>query len=294
MPWLDPAGRFSPFKLAVFLLLFVPGILIAVDFAHGTLGPRPLNQALHQIGNWSLKLILLSLAVSPARRIFRWARVMQVRRMVGVAAFFYAAIHLVLYIADEAFDLRKVGLEILLRIYLTIGFAALLILTAMAVTSTDRMIRRLGGRRWHRLHQFVYLAALLSVVHFFMQVKAAVDEPWIMAGLFFWLMSWRLLDWRGQAEGRIGRWSPAFLAPAAALVTGLGEALYYHLKLGAPILQVLRANLELDLDLGMRPAQVVLAICLGIAAVSAVRQLTAKRKPRRRETPIGAGSMPRA
>src|SRR5262249_30689519 len=128
---------------------------------------------------------------------------------------------------------------------------------------------------------------------FFMQVKAAVDEPWIMAGLFFWLMSWRVLDWRGHAESRIGRWAPALLAPLAALLTALGQALYYHLKLGAPILQVLQPNLDLDFDLGIRPAQMVLGICLGIAIVSAVRQLTAKRKPRRRETPIGVGSMPR-
>src|SRR5262245_9507256 len=186
MPWFDPAGRFSPFKLAVFILLFVPAALIAFRYADGALGPLAINQAVHQAGNWTLRLILISLAVSPLRQLLRWPRIMQVRRMIGVAAFVYAAIHLTLYAADQAFDLQKVATEILVRIYLTIGFAALLILTALAVTSTNGMVRRLGGARWRWLHRLVYGAALLGVIHFFMQTKFNVDEPWIMAGLFGW------------------------------------------------------------------------------------------------------------
>src|SRR4030095_1145108 len=132
----------------------------------------------------------MSLSTPPRLRLLLWPRLMQVRRMVGVAAFAYAAVHLALYVADEAFDLRKVAVEIVLRIYLAIGFVSLLVLTAMAVTSTDGMVRRLGGGgRWRRLHQLVYGAALLSVVHFFMQTKFNVSEPWVMAGLFAWLMA---------------------------------------------------------------------------------------------------------
>jgi hypothetical protein len=116
--------------------------------------------------------------------------------------------------ADEAFDLQKVASEIVLRIYLTIGFVALLVLTAMAVTSTDGMARRLGGRRWRLLHQLVYGAALLSVIHFFMQTKVTVDEPWIMAGLFAWLMAWRAAVWR--ARSGLPDWLPAASRSAPA------------------------------------------------------------------------------
>jgi methionine sulfoxide reductase heme-binding subunit len=270
MPWRDPAGRFSAFKLAVFLLLFVPAAMIAVRYGSNALGPRPLNEAVHQLGNWTLKLLLISLAVSPGRRILRWPRLMQVRRMVGVAAFAYAVAHLLLYAADEAFDFGKVAVEIVLRIYLTIGFAALLILTALAATSTDGMARRLGGRRWRRLHRLVYAAALLAVVHFFMQVKFNVDEPWVMAGLFAWLMGYRAVAWLGSTDGRLAGWWPAILALLAAGGTAIGESVYYWIKLGAPPARVLAANVTLAS--GIRPAGVVLAICLAVALAGALRQ----------------------
>ena len=121
MPWIDHAGRFSPFKLTVLVLLALPVAFVAYKFADGALGPRPVNAALHEIGNWSLRLILISLAIRPGRAILQWPQLMQLRRMTGVAAFVYAAVHLLLYAVDEAFDLRKVALEIGLRIYLTIG-----------------------------------------------------------------------------------------------------------------------------------------------------------------------------
>jgi sulfoxide reductase heme-binding subunit YedZ len=93
----------------------------------------------------------------------------------------------------------------------------------MATTSTDGMIRRLGGKRWRRLHSLIYPATLLAVVHFFMQTRFDVTEPWIMAGLFFWLMSWRAVVWRGLADGRLADWWPMLLAILAALVTALAR-----------------------------------------------------------------------
>ncbi len=272
MPWLDPAGRLSPFKLAVFILLFVPAIEVAVSYAGGGLGPRPVNQAVHEIGNWTLKLIMISLAITPGRRLLRWPRLIQVRRMVGVAAFAYAAVHVALYAADEAFDLRKVAVEIVLRIYLAIGFVALLILTAMAVTSTDGMVRRLGGRRWRRLHQLVYLAALLSVVHFFMQTKFNVSEPWVMTGLLAWLMAYRAVAWRGFPQGRLASVWPTLLAVLAAVGTAVGESVFYWIKVGVAPTQVLMANLTFMS--GVRPAWVVLAICVTFAAVGTMRQFS--------------------
>lgn len=268
LPWTDATGRFSAVRLAVLALLCLPAAMVAWRYAAGALGPRPLNAAVHEIGNWALRLLLLSLAVRPARDLLRWRGVMALRRMIGVTVFVYAAIHILLYAADEAFDLGKVVVEIVLRVYLTIGSLATFILLMMAATSTDGMVRQLGGRGWQRLHRLVYAAAFLSVIHFFMQVKADVDEPWVMAGLFAWLIGWRLLAARarrGVTDGRL-----AALAVAAAAVTALGEAVYYGIKLGAPPLQVLAVNLTLDA--GLRPAAVVLAIGAGVTVAALLRR----------------------
>lgn len=270
MPWIDHAGRLSPFRLAVLILLFVPAAVVAAKLAGGALGPRPINAALHEIGNWSLRLILVSLAIRPGRAILQWPQLMQLRRMVGVAAFVYAAAHILLYMADEAFDLQKVALEIVLRIYLTIGFVALLVLTAMALTSTDRMVRRLGARRWRRLHQLVYGAALLAVVHFFMQVKANVDEPWVMAGLFAWLMLYRLAARLGKGRGGLPEWLPAALAAGAGIATALGESVYYWIKLGVAPVKVLAVNFTFAT--GPRPALIAMAICLAFVLAGTARR----------------------
>jgi sulfoxide reductase heme-binding subunit YedZ len=270
MPWYDNAGRFSAFKLAVLILLFVPATMIAARCLDGALGPRPINAALHQIGNWTLRLLLISLAVRPARSILHWPRLIQLRRLIGIVAFGYAAVHLVVYAADEAFNLQKVAVEIVLRIYLTIGVAALLILAAMALTSTDGMVRRLGGRRWRRLHQLVYGAALLAVIHFFMQTKVNVDEPWVMAGLFAWLMGYRAATWYDKRRGGMPDWLPVALSAGAGIATAVGESVYYWIKLGVAPGKVLAANLVFTV--GPRPAWIVAAICLGLVLAGLARQ----------------------
>src|SRR5215208_2130496 len=123
-PWHDYSGRTSPLKLAVFAALFVPALWVAVAFDLGWLGSRPLNEAIHQLGLWTIRLIFIALAITPLRHILQWSRLILVRRMVGVAAFAYAAAHLSLYTVDQAFDLAKIATEIAVRIYLTIGFTA--------------------------------------------------------------------------------------------------------------------------------------------------------------------------
>jgi sulfoxide reductase heme-binding subunit YedZ len=268
MFWLDAAGRFSAFKCAVFVLLVLPAAFVAWAYAAGALGAQPIEAATHEMGNWAIRLVLLSLAVTPARSLLGFPRLMQVRRMVGVAAFAYVAAHLGLYIAEEAFDLAKVAAEIVLRSYLTIGFAALLVLAAMAATSTDGMIRRLGGRRWRRLHALVYPATLLALVHFFMQTKADVTEPWIMTGLFLWLMGWRAVRWLGLGNGRLEEWWPVMLAVLAALATAAGEAVYYWILTGVEPTRLLAAHFMLLP--GLRPAWYVLAICLAAALAGAL------------------------
>ena len=281
-PWYDESGRFAPLKLLVLVALCVPAALVAWRFQAHVLGADPLNAAIHEIGNWTIKLIFLALAVTPARRILDWPRVLTLRRMIGVAAFCYAAVHLSLFALDHRFDVVKIATEIALRFYLTIGFTALVILAALAATSTDGMMRRLG-RRWRPLHRLVYLAALLAVVHFFIQTKADVDEPWVMAGLYAWLMLYRTAAWRRGSDRRVPLWAIALLAPLAGGLTALGEAIYYWIKLGVDPVRVLGA--DLSLATGLRPAWVVLAITLGLSAAGALRALTRRRRGTRASQP---------
>lgn len=269
-PWRDNLGRVSPLKAAVFATLFLPACWVAVAYATGELGARPLNEAIHEIGRWAIRLVFVALAVTPFRQALRWPRLVLVRRMVGVAAFAYAALHLGLYTIDQAFDLGKIAAEIVLRIYLLIGFAALLGLAALAATSTDAMIRRLGGRRWRRLHRLVYPIAELAVVHQFMQAKANVIEPTVMAGMLLWLMAWRAVAW-ARADRRVPLAAAALLGLGAAALTALGEAAYFALAAGAPLGRVLLANL--DAAIGIRPAWVVGGAGVAVLVAMLARQL---------------------
>jgi len=279
-PWYDYGGRLSPFKLAVFVLLFAPALWVMVAFPLGWLGARPTNEAIHQIGLWTLRFIFIALAITPLRAVLQWQRLILVRRMVGVAAFAYAVTHLLLYTASEAFDLAKVASEIVLRIYLTIGFAALLGLSALAATSTDAMVRRLG-RRWQTLHRLVYLIALLAVIHYWMQSKLEIWEPTIMAGIYLWLMGYRLLARRFGLRGRLSPGWVGGLGVAASLLTAGGEALYFWLAYGADPERVIAANWSLAL--GLRPAVVVLGLGLVVTLAGLLRSMIstpAGRRPR--------------
>jgi methionine sulfoxide reductase heme-binding subunit len=285
LPWNDRSGQLKPLKLVVFVSLFGPGLWVASALSLGLLGARPLNEAIHQIGLWTIRLIFLALAVTPLRQTLQWQELVLVRRMIGVAAFAYAAVHFGLYATDQAFAVGTIAHEILVRIYLTIGFAALLGLAALAATSTDTMIRRMGPRRWRRLHQLVYLIGVLAVIHFCFQSKLVLWEPTIMAGLLFWLLAYRLAAWlAGKRNGLPLAWVGG-LWLGAALVTALGEAAYFRLAFGAPPTAVLETNFSLAI--GVRPAVVVLAIGAAVTAAGALRG-AARRSPY--ATPLSAKS----
>ena len=268
-PWNDYGGRLSPLKLAVFIALFVPAAWVAFAYGFGLLGARPLNEALREIGLWTIRLIFLALAVTPLRQVLQWPRLILVRRMIGVAAFAYVLVHFTLYTADQMFDLRKVASEIMLRLYLTIGFAALVGLAALAATSTDGMVRRLGGQRWQLLHRLVYAIGVLAVIHFCFQSKLDLWQPTIMAGLLFWLLAYRLLLWRLGVRGHLALPWVAGLGLLATVATALGEAVYFRLAFGAPLKRVLMT--DFSLVTGVRPAVIVLAIGLAVTAAGGLR-----------------------
>jgi len=266
---LSRPDRSIPFlKGLALLLVMLPGLIMAADFAQGMLGAKPITEIIHRSGDWAIRLLFVSLAVTPLRQVLKAHKLISVRRIVGVASFCYIAIHLVGYMADEMFDLAKVASEILLRYYLTIGFIGLIGLALLAATSTDGMVRRLGGKRWKRLHRLAYPIGAIAVVHFFMQTKLNVSEPTVMAGLFTWLMFYRA--W-GEFLGRQSvttLWALILLAIAAALVTVVGEWAYYALFTGIDASLVLQANLTTMA--GPRPAWIVLGIGLVVPLAAAL------------------------
>ena len=276
-PWRDNSGRLSLLKLAMFIALFAPGAWTLVSYPLDALGARPLNEAIHQIGLWGFRFLLISLTITPASQVLQLPRLILVRRMIGVAAAAYIAIHFSLYVGDQMFDIAKVASEIVLRIYLTIGFVALLGLFALAATSTDAMVRRLGGRRWSRLHQSVYVIAILATIHYFMQRKLEVYEPTVMAGLLLWLLSYRLVL-RLWARRRLPVWAVLLLGTGAGLATAGGEALYFRLAMGVDPMLILSA--DLSLAVGLRPGWVVFLVGLAVTALAVARDL-ARRQPAR-------------
>ena len=165
-----------------------------------SLGPNPVEALIHGLGSWGLRLLLLTLSVRPVAVLLRQPRLMRLRRMVGLFAFSYLVLHFLAWLVlDRALDLAGILPDIAKRPYVTVGFTALLLLIPLAVTSTDRWMRRLG-RRWHTLHRLVYPAALLGCLHYLWLVKADWREPVLYIAVFVVLMGWR---WRQRPARRI-------------------------------------------------------------------------------------------
>lgn len=243
------------------------------------LGARPIVEVIRYIGEWSIRLLLVTLAVTPARRLFNWPKLLAARRTLGLAAMGYVLIHFGLYIIDLNGDLAMVAREIVLRIYLTIGFVALIGLVVLGSTSWDGAVQRLGAERWNRLHTLAYPITALGILHFFMQQKLDVTEPTLMAGMFVWLIGWRVAQ-------RYGRGTDSLVLVVLAVASGLGTALleagWYLAATGVDPKLVLEANLAFDYSI--RPAWWVAGLGLAIALVSRlvlhVRPLPVRRTAR--------------
>ena len=180
-------------KAALFALALLPFTLLVVRAFAGALGSNPVEAITHETGIWALRLLFITLAVTPLRRLTGAAWIVRYRRMLGLFAFFYAALHLLTYaVLDASLDPSYVLEDLSERRYILVGFAAFLLLVPLAATSTNGMIRRLGPLRWRRLHRLVYLAAPLAALHFFWLAKAALLEPLIYASLLALLLFLRL------------------------------------------------------------------------------------------------------
>jgi sulfoxide reductase heme-binding subunit YedZ len=179
-------------KPVVFLLCLMPLGWLGWLAAAGGLGVNPIETIDRFLGDWALRFLLISLALSPVKEICGWPPVMRFRRMLGLFAFFYVALHLSTWIGlDQFFAWGHIWADIVKRPFITVGMLAFLLLVPLAATSTSGMIKRLGAKRWKRLHMLVYPAAALAVFHYFMMVKADVREPLIYAGVLVLFLGWR-------------------------------------------------------------------------------------------------------
>jgi len=262
----DPAGRFSWLKTAVLAFAVSHALILLLRWQMHDLGARPITEAIHVTGLWAIRFLILSLAVTPARAVLDWGRVVMLRRMLGVTAACYAGAHLSLFALDQHFRLPHVASEIALRFYLTIGFVALLGLTALAVTSTDGWQRKLGAR-WKKLHRWVYGIAVLALVHYALQSKANVTDAMLLAGLFAWLMYWRLLRRRWQRR----LWPLLGLTLAAGATASVVEAGWYAVRNHVNPMLVWDANFHIAY--GPRPAVWVLIAGVAVFALAALRRL---------------------
>jgi methionine sulfoxide reductase heme-binding subunit len=163
---------------------------------HGDLTANPIEFITHTTGDWTLRFLCITLAVTPLRKLLRLPELIRFRRMLGLFAFFYACLHFSTYIGlDKFFNFSDIWKDVAKRRYITVGFLAFVLLIPLALTSTAGWIRRLGGRRWQMLHRAIYISAVAGVIHYYWLVKSAVIRPLTYGALVGLLLGWRLADW---------------------------------------------------------------------------------------------------
>ena len=185
--------RIAAIKAGLFAAALAPFTALVVTGATGGLGANPVEAITHTTGEWTLRLLLATLAITPLRHVTGWVSLTRLRRMVGLFAFFYLVLHFATYaVLDASLDLAYVVEDVADRLYITAGFAAFVMLVPLAATSTNAMVRRLGPLRWRRLHRLVYAAGVCGVLHYLWLVKADLREPLIYAGILTVLLAARL------------------------------------------------------------------------------------------------------
>lgn len=262
----DRRGRFSWLRTVTLGLLLLPAANLVFRTLTDDLGADPPQELINQAGTWGIRILVLALAVTPLRRLYDWPALADLRRMIGVTAFAYIATHFGFYVWDQQFDVAKVASEVVQRLYLAIGFTTLLGLSALAATSTDGMVKRLGGRNWRWLHRLVYPLTILGLTHYWLQVRLQdYQDPLIVSGVLLFLFA---LRWAVPRRGPVSPWRALELALGCVVLTGLGEILFLGFWFGAPMEKVLAA--QFSLSAGLRPAWIVAAIVVSAALLAFV------------------------
>ena len=192
-------------KPPLFLLCLTPAAWLLWKGLRQDLGANPIEFITHATGDWTLRFLALTLAITPLRKLSGLPQLIRFRRMLGLFAFFYGFLHLLTYIwLDKFFEVREIFADAGKRPFITAGFAAFVLMVPLAITSTAGWIRRLGGRRWQRLHRLVYISAVAGVVHYYWLVKSDIRGPLAYGAVFFFLLAFRVGtrlygDWRRPA-----------------------------------------------------------------------------------------------
>jgi sulfoxide reductase heme-binding subunit YedZ len=203
--------RSRPIKALVFVLCLSPFAYLAWRFYNQDLTANPLEYITHFTGDWAIRLICVTLAITPLRKLLQLPDLIRFRRMIGLYAFFYASLHFLAYLwLDRLFDFHDLTKDIAKRPFITAGFTAFLLLLPLAVTSTKGWIRRMGGKRWQALHRLIYAAGIVAVIHYYWLVKSDVRLPLMYGAIVGVLLLYRAGAW---AFGRVAGARP----PAAAL-----------------------------------------------------------------------------
>ncbi len=183
-------------KILVFFLGLLPLFWLGWDAFNDRLTANPIEFITHYTGDWTLRLIIIGLFITPLRKIFNWPDLIRYRRMIGLFAFFYGCLHFLTWIwLDKFFDPSEMWADIIKRRYITVGMAGFLMLIPLAITSTAGWIRRLGGKRWQLLHRLVYLTAIAGVIHYYWLVKSDIRLPLMYALFVAMLLAWRARLW---------------------------------------------------------------------------------------------------
>ncbi len=212
-------------KVTVFVLCLVPVTRLIWKYLHAGLGANPIEFITHETGDWILIFLVLTLTITPARKLLKLPELIRFRRMLGLFAFFYAFLHFSTWIGlDKFFDSREMLQDVVKRRFITVGFIGFALLIPLALTSTAASIRRLGGKRWRMLHRLIYVSALAGVVHYYWLVKSDVRKPLFYAVLVGLLLSFRILTWViDKRRGAAAQNSGAGRAAATELTTARNQ-----------------------------------------------------------------------
>ena len=209
--------RITAIKAGLFAAALAPFTALAVAGFTGRLGANPVEAITHTTGEWTLRLLLATLAITPLRHLTGWVWLTRLRRMIGLFAFFYLALHFSTYaVLDASLDLAYVVEDVADRLYITAGFAAFVMLVPLAATSTNAMVRRLGPLRWRRLHRLVYAAGICGVLHYLWLVKADLRGPLVYTGILAVLLAARLPVVVKWMQARRSRSAARRAAPSAS------------------------------------------------------------------------------
>ncbi|HKT46718.1 MAG TPA: protein-methionine-sulfoxide reductase heme-binding subunit MsrQ [Candidatus Acidoferrales bacterium] len=183
-------------KAALFTVALLPFIDLVVRVFTSNLGPNPVEFVQHATGDWTIRFIVFTLAITPLRKSLNLPELIRFRRMLGLFAFFYVCFHFLTYIGpDQSFSLAGMWKDVAKRPFITVGFLGFVLLIPLALTSTAGWIRRLGGKRWQMLHRAIYLTAICGVIHYYWLVKSDVRAPLFYGALVALLLLWRVADW---------------------------------------------------------------------------------------------------